>query len=113
MRVHVDHQFTNKTWSYYHYNNFSVGSANEEYPLTAAGFIGEGSDWFQYHNNHKFSTSDNDNDETSCNCVAVFKGGWWYNKGRFHININLQPPNARINALNSEMKIRPKNCNIQ
>ena len=36
--MRVDYQFTNKTWSYYHYNNFSVGSASEEYPLTAAGF---------------------------------------------------------------------------
>ena len=32
----------NKTWSYLHYNQFSVGSASEEYPLTVGGFTGVG-----------------------------------------------------------------------
>ena len=32
--MRVDYQQTNKTWSYLHYNQFSVGSAKDEYPLT-------------------------------------------------------------------------------
>ena len=32
--MRVDYQFPNKTWSYLHYNQFSVGSTSEEYPLT-------------------------------------------------------------------------------
>jgi len=50
--MRVDYQFNNKTWSYLHYNNFSVGSANQEYPLTVGGFTGIGYDCLQLMNNH-------------------------------------------------------------
>jgi len=32
--MRVDYQKNDKSWSYLHYNQFSVGSASEEYPLT-------------------------------------------------------------------------------
>ena len=32
--MRVDYQKNDKTWSYLHYNQFSVGSASVEYPLT-------------------------------------------------------------------------------
>ena len=35
--MRVDYQKYDKTWTYLHYNNFSVGSASEEYPLTVGG----------------------------------------------------------------------------
>ena len=38
--MRVDDQKNDKTWSYLHYNQFSVGSASEEYPLTVGGFTG-------------------------------------------------------------------------
>ena len=38
--MRVDFQFANLTWSYLHYNQFKVGSANEEYILTVRGFTG-------------------------------------------------------------------------
>ena len=110
--MRVDYQFTNKTWSYLHYNQFSVGSANEKYPLTVGGFAGLGTDWFAYHNGMKFSTPDNDNDKWSSNCATKHKNGWWYNKC-FHILINTQPPYVHDGSLFSEMKIRPKDCIIQ
>ena len=44
--MRVDYQKNNKTWSYLHYNQFSVGSASEEYPLTVGGFTGVGTDRF-------------------------------------------------------------------
>ena len=44
--MRVDYQRNDKTWSYLHYNQFSVGSASEEYPLTVGGFTGVGTDWF-------------------------------------------------------------------
>ena len=111
--MRVDYQFNNKTWSYLHYNQFSVGSASEEYPLIVGGFIGVGTDWFAYHNGMKFSTPDNDNDKhSSFNCAAGQNSGWWYNKCR-HININYQPPYVSSSALLSEMKIRPKDCITQ
>ena len=44
-----------KTWSYLHYNQFSVGSASEDYLLTVGGFTGVDTD--------EFFTPDNDNDK--------------------------------------------------
>ena len=88
--MRVDYQFSNKTWSYLHYNQFSVGSASKEYPLTVGGFTGVGTDWFlrQPHNGMKFSTPDNDNDKSNSNCAADHKSGWWYNS-RYNIAIKL------------------------
>ena len=116
--MRLDYQKTDKTWSYLHYNQFSVGSASEEYPLTVGGFIGAGSDWFvsggsrYISNNMKFSTPDNDNDNRSSKCATDHKSGLWHNNC-YHINVNRQPPNVHGSVLFSEMKIRPKDCTIQ
>ena len=109
--MRVDYQKNDKTWSYLHYNQFGVGSANEEYPLTVGGFTGVGTDWFVFHplNGMNFSTPNNDNDKSRGNCAASYKSGWWYNSCH-SININAQPPDVRGNVLFSEMKIRPKDC---
>ena len=112
--MRVDYQDKNKAWSYLHYNQFSVGSGNEEYPLTVGGFTGVGTDWLYYHNGMKFSTLDNDNDNSSSyNCAATYKSGWWHNSRCYHININRQPPYVNGNVLFIEMKIRPKDCITQ
>ena len=112
--MRVDYQKSDKTWSYLHYNQFSVGSASEEYPLTVGGFTGEGADRFNYHNGHKFSINDNDNDNWQSgnkNCAVDYKSGWWYhNNGCYHINLNRQPPRVVGSVLFTEMKIRPKDC---
>ena len=117
--MRVDYQHKNKTWSYLHYNQFSVGSASEEYPLTVGGFTGVGTDWFNDqsypHNGMKFSTPDNDNDKSSnsYNCAANYKSGWWYNNC-YHININRQPPDIWGDRPHlTEIKIRPKDCITQ
>ena len=111
--MRVDYQRNDKTWFYLHYNQFSVGSASEEYPLTAEGFTGVGTDRFaNNHNGMKFSTPDNDNDKNSGNCAARFKSGWWYSSC-YNININTQPPHVGHSVLFSEMKIRPKDCITQ
>ena len=113
--MRVDYQHNNKSWSYLHYNQFSVGSASEEYPLTVGRFTGVGTDWFASHplNGMKFSTPDNDNDKGSGNCAAGYWGsGWWYNSCT-HININRQPLIVYHSVLFSEMKIRPKDCITQ
>ena len=102
-----------KTWSYFHYNQFSVGSASEEYPLTVGGFTGVGTDRLAYHNGMKFSTPDNDNDKHySVDCASINNSGWWY-KACSHIYINVQPPNVGRSVLFIEMKIRPKDCITQ
>ena len=112
--MRVDYQKNDKTWSYLHYNQFSVGSASEEYPLTVGGFTGVGTDWFASHplNGMKFTTPDNDNDRNGGNCAASLKSGWWYNNCD-HIDINYQPPQVGSSVLFIEMKIRPKDCITQ
>ena len=85
--MRVDYQKNNKTWSYLHYNQFTVGSASEEYPLTVGGFTGVGTDYLAYHKGMKFSTPDNDNDKYNYNCAANSKNGWWFNACD-QININ-------------------------
>ena len=110
--MRVDYQRYKNTWSYYHYNQFSVGNASEEYPLTVGGFTGVGRDLFSYHNGMKFSTPDNDNDKWGTNCAAGSKSGWWYNACA-NINLNNQPPGAAGYLLFAEMKIRPKDCITQ
>ena len=112
--MRVDYQKNDKTWSYLHYNQFSVGSASEEYPLTIGGFTGVGTDWFVSVplNGMKFTTPDNDNDRVFYNCAASTKTGWWYNNC-YHININRQLPYVGSLVLFSEMKIRPKDCITQ
>ena len=113
--MRVDYQKIDKTMSYLHYNQFSVGSASEEYPLTVGGYTGVGGDWFARHplNGTKFSTLDNDNDKTSArNCAVSYKSGWWYNDCSL-ISINKQPPDIGPSVLFTEMKIRPKDCITQ
>ena len=113
--MRVDYQDKNKAWSYLHYNQFSVGSASEEYPLTVGGFTGVGTDWFNVqsypHNGMKFSTPDND--KWSGNCAAAHKSGWWYHSGCYNININRQKLVIHNYVLIGEMKIRPKDCITQ
>ena len=75
----IDFQFENKTWSHLHYKQFKVGSSSAEYPLTIGRFTGITTDPFVIHNRMRFSTSDNDNDQSSGNC-AVNHGGWWHNR---------------------------------
>ena len=111
--MRVDYEFSRKTWSYSHYNQFSVGSASEEYRLTVRGFTGILHDFFSYHSGMKFSTPDNDNDwRYGGNCAATYKSGWWYYSCDW-ININMQPPNVTGHPRLTEMKIRPKDCITQ
>ena len=114
--MRVDYQKNDKTWSYLHYKQFSVGSASEEYPLTVGGYSGSiPSINALYHNLMKFTTPENDNDENGDgNCAAEFKSGNWY-KGCRYIDLNQQPPHVSPpgNLLFAEMKIRPKDCITQ
>ena len=112
--MRVDYQKIDKTWSYLHYNQFSVGSASEEYPLTVGGYSGSiSSSYALYYNNMKFSTLDNDNDGNGGSCTAIYKSGNWYKNCRY-IDLNQQPPYVQPQSvLFTEMKIRPKDCITQ
>ena len=114
--MRVDYQKNDKTWSYLHYNQFSVGSASEEYPLTVGGYSGPiSSSHALYSNGAKFSTPDNDNDEHSgSNCAASHNSGNWY-KNCHYINLNQPTPYVYTPGyvFFSEMKIHPKDCITQ
>jgi len=75
--MRVDFQKNDKTWSYIHYNQFGMGSASDEYPLTVAGYTGTSGDYFTTGNqpaiNAKFTTYDNDNDVSGANCAVYYK----------------------------------------
>ena len=79
--------------------------------MTVGGFTGVGTDWFALHplNGMKFTTLDNDNDDSNRNCAAISKNGWWFNHCRL-IDTNRQPPFVHGDVLFTEMKIRPKEC---
>ena len=104
--MRVDYQKNDKTWSYLHYNQFSGGSATEEYQLTVKEFTGIGTDRFARQNNMHFSTSDNENDKSSDNCASITNNsGWWYNACD-DINLNKQPIETEGDVIFDEMKIR-------
>ena len=111
--MRVDYQVESyKRWYYLHYDQFSIGSASEEYPLTLGEFTGDTRDWFHQLNQTKFTAQDNNNDQSGNNC-AIRYGGWWYNDCG-NLYMNRQPPFLSYYdtvVLFTEMKIRPKkNC---
>ena len=115
MRVDYQALGLSNSWYYLYYNQFSVGSASQEYPLTIGGMVWGGNLFAKSRtltlNGMKFSTQDNDNDRRSGgSCTASYQNsGWWYNDC-CSININTQPPVVSSQVLFTEMKIRPTQC---
>ena len=116
--MRVDYQKEDNTWTYLHYNQFSVESASKKYQLYADGYTGAERDPFtgtsRQASGMKFTTYDNDNDRTDGNCAVHWNSGWWHNNC-YRINTNSQPPEYEHpkKALFTEIKIRPKDCIIQ
>ena len=116
--MRVDYQKENdRTWTYLHYNHFSVENASSNYRLDIDGYTGEisfdskGDPFTSLANRMEFTTYDNDNDRGRINCAIRWNSGWWYNNC-YRLNVNHQPPHyeyPRTTVLTS-MKIRPKDC---
>ena len=86
-------------------------------------FSGTAGDSLSAHRSAPFSTKDKDNDQSSENCAARFKGAWWYTachqsnlNGRYHHGqhssyadgVNwLSWKGYNYSAKRAEMKIRP------
>ncbi|XP_037653574.1 ficolin-2 [Choloepus didactylus] len=61
------------------WTSFKVESEEEKYKLVLGTFVdGSAGDSLSVHNNTKFSTKDQDNDESSSNCAESYTGAWWY-----------------------------------
>ena len=64
---------------YAKYSTFSVGDDDYKFRLTVSGYSGTAGDSLTYHNNQRFSTKDQDNDDRSDDhCAQRYTGAWWY-----------------------------------
>ncbi|XP_068408270.1 ficolin-2 isoform X1 [Eschrichtius robustus] len=62
------------------YQSFKMAGEAEEYKLVLGAFVeGSAGDSLTSHNNHAFSTKDQDNDKNTANCAVQYQGAWWYN----------------------------------
>ncbi|XP_075041750.1 ficolin-1-like [Mixophyes fleayi] len=122
LRVDVQHYNTTKQFA--KYGSFKILGEAEKYKLILGDFKdGNSGDTMNYHNDMKFTTKDQDNDEReTSNCAESYKGGWWYKRcydanlnGLYHsqnetsdLGINLNTNNGwECSYKYTEMKIRP------
>ncbi|XP_055950612.1 techylectin-like protein [Argiope bruennichi] len=108
------------------YDSFWIDDEEHKYILHITDYSGDAGDSMNTHNNQKFSTKDQENDnQKEQNCALLYKGGWWYNvchlanlnglylRGRhesFADGVNWHSWKGYHESLDtSEMKIRPKN----
>ena len=82
---HDDKTFTAK------YDLFKVDSSATDYQLDLGFYVSADSnagDSLSFHDNQKFTTLDNDNDnDPTKNCAVQHHGAWWY-KGCYRSNLN-------------------------
>jgi hypothetical protein len=114
-------------YRYAEYSLFKVSDASDKYRLSTLGSYSgtAGDSLFRKadvlsHINQRFSTYDQDNDQSGDNCAAYWRGAWWYNACHAS-NLNGEYNNtANSKGINwstwrgwtyslrfSEMKIRP------
>ncbi|XP_056001134.1 angiopoietin-related protein 7-like isoform X2 [Ostrea edulis] len=80
------------------YSTFQVGNESSKYRLTVSGYSGTAGDSLDRHNGYKFSTHDEDNDDSIVyNCAVERHGAWWY-KGCAHSNLNDMGPDYSENC---------------
>ncbi|KFB45832.1 AGAP004917-PA-like protein [Anopheles sinensis] len=98
----------NGTIKYALYDDFKIGSEDENYVLKKLGeYSGTAGVSFNYHVGTQFSTYDRDNDERpNQNCAKELQGGWWFRSGSDCISCNLngkyyqQPEVQKMQGLN-------------
>ncbi|XP_053551866.1 ficolin-1 [Bombina bombina] len=86
--LRVDLQDFNNTKHFAKYASFQVLGEDEKYKLLLGDFRGgTAGDSMTTHNNMKFTTKDQDNDNFPTNCADLYKGAWWYHSCH-HSNLN-------------------------
>ena len=63
---------------YAKYSNFHVNGSDKKYTISVSGYSGNAGDGLTRHSGQKFTTYDQDNDESHVNCAVTFSGAWWY-----------------------------------
>ncbi|XP_055950510.1 techylectin-5A-like [Argiope bruennichi] len=109
------------------YDTFWIDDESNKYTLHIRDYNGDAGDsMISNHDNQKFTTQDQDNDNfVDGNCAEAYKGGWWYNlchsanlnglylRGThesYAIGVNWVSWKGYHESLDAtEMKIRPKN----
>ncbi|GIY50030.1 techylectin-5A [Caerostris extrusa] len=87
--LRVDLQDVEGNKRYAMYDTFWIEDENRKYTLHVIGYSGNAGDSLEnIHNNRRFSTKDQDNDDDiKTNCAETYKGAWWY--GACHVsNLN-------------------------
>jgi len=122
-RLRVELQFKNDLlWLSAEYWSFKIGDElNDKYRLEVSGYSGDAGDSLQYegyggiwyHNGMKFTTFDQDNDQSGNNCAHNRGGGWWYN-ACYYGCLTCNSEHSRWDAyhelyiINSRMMIKPQ-----
>ncbi|XP_052715033.1 ryncolin-1-like isoform X2 [Crassostrea angulata] len=76
--LRVDMERFNGEKAYAVYSRFAVGNETSKYKLEVNGYSGNAGDSLKVHNNKKFSTPDQDNDNDSRSCGTTWRSGWWF-----------------------------------
>ncbi|CAH2315882.1 tenascin isoform X4 [Pelobates cultripes] len=110
----------NDETAYAVYDKFVVGDSRSRYRMTVEGYSGTAGDSMSYHNGHRFSTYDKDNDSAITNCALSYRGAFWYKNchrvnlmGRYGDNNHSQGVNwfhwkgHEYSIQFAEMKLRP------
>ncbi|GFY56561.1 techylectin-5A [Trichonephila inaurata madagascariensis] len=70
------------------YDTFWIDDENHKYTLHIQDYSGDAGDSMIWeHDNQKFSTKDQDNDNHGSHCANTLKSGWWY-KSCYTANLN-------------------------
>ena len=79
-KLQVDMRDKDGNSAYASYSTFYIGSSATDYTLHVSGYSGTAGDsLISWHHLMKFSTKDNDNDQSSDHsCANLFIGAWWY-----------------------------------
>lgn len=82
--LYIEMESFDKERKYARYDDFVIGSADEDYALKSLGnYSGTAGDSLLSNLHQKFSTYDHDRDSDKINCAEKFSGGWWYEKCGF------------------------------
>ncbi|XP_052086283.1 fibrinogen-like protein A isoform X5 [Mytilus californianus] len=80
--LRIDLKDSSNTKKYALYKTFMIGDAASKYKLTIGSYSGNAGDNMAYHNGMKFSTTDQDNDESGGVCVTT-GGPWWHKSCKY------------------------------